>query len=66
MEILAPEGQTMRSKKHLLVFLAGLTVILEFLAMATPLFASSKEKVLYRFCPADACPDGDPCRRYDF
>jgi hypothetical protein len=58
-------GQTMRSQKHLLVFPAGLTVILEFLALATPLFASSKEKLLHRFCPAGACPDGDPGRRYD-
>jgi hypothetical protein len=55
----------MRSKKHLLVFLAGLTVILEFLAMATPWLSASREKVLYRFCPANACPDGDPGRRYD-
>jgi hypothetical protein len=45
----------MPSKKHLLVFLAGLAVILEFLAMANPVVAASKEKV----CTASAQPTLD-------
>jgi len=48
----------MPSKKLLAVFVAAFSVILEFLAVAPPLFAASSEKVLYNFCSANHCTDG--------
>jgi hypothetical protein len=52
------ERRTKPGKKPLAVFLAAFSVILGSLAIATPLFAASSEKVLYNFCSADHCTDG--------
>jgi uncharacterized repeat protein (TIGR03803 family) len=48
----------MPSKKPLAVFVAAFSLILGSLAIATPLFAASSEKVLYNFCSANNCTDG--------
>ena len=48
----------MPSKKSLAVFVAAFSLILGSLAIATPLFPASSEKVLYNFCSADHCTDG--------
>ena len=48
----------MPSNKPLAVFVAAFSLILGSLAIATPLFAASSEKVLYNFCSADHCTDG--------
>jgi uncharacterized repeat protein (TIGR03803 family) len=48
----------MPSKKLLAVFVAAFSLILGSLAIATPLFAASSEKVLYNFCSANNCTDG--------
>jgi uncharacterized repeat protein (TIGR03803 family) len=45
--------------KRLAVFVASFSVILGSLAITTPLLAASKEKVLYSFCSAQDCTDGD-------
>jgi uncharacterized repeat protein (TIGR03803 family) len=51
----------MPSKIPLRVLVALFSVILGSLAIATPLLAASKEKVLYSFCPVYGCADGsDP------
>ncbi len=48
----------MPSNKPLAVFVAAFSLILGSLAIATPLFAASSEKVLYNFCSANNCTDG--------
>ena len=48
----------MPSKKPLAVFVTAFSLILGSLAIATPLFAASSEKVLYNFCSANHCTDG--------
>jgi uncharacterized repeat protein (TIGR03803 family) len=48
----------MPSKNPLAVFVAAFSLILGSLAIATPLFAASSEKVLYNFCSANHCTDG--------
>jgi uncharacterized repeat protein (TIGR03803 family) len=48
----------MPRKKHLAALLAAL-VVLGSLAITTPLGAAGKEKVLYRFCSANNCIDGE-------
>jgi uncharacterized repeat protein (TIGR03803 family) len=49
----------MPSKKPLAVFVAAFSLILGSLAIPTPLFAASSEKVLYNFCSANNCTDGN-------
>lgn len=39
----------MQKKRRLMLFVAAFTVVFGFLTMATPLFAASKEEVLYSF-----------------
>ena len=48
-EFLAQEGTSMPGKKHLAVFVAAFSLILGPLFTTTPLFAASREKVLYSF-----------------
>ncbi len=48
----------MPSKRHLTIFAAAFSVIVGSLAITTPLFAASQEKVLYAFCSAKNCVDG--------
>ena len=43
----------MQRKRRLILFVTALAVVCEFLAIAGPLFAASKEKVLYSFNGAD-------------
>jgi uncharacterized repeat protein (TIGR03803 family) len=51
----------MQSKRRLILFVTAFAVVFGFLAIAAPLFAASKEKVLYSFCTIYACKDGgDP------
>ena len=45
----------MPGKKSRTLFIA---VLLGLSSIAAPTFAASKEKVLYSFCPAQLCPDG--------
>jgi len=49
----------MQSKQRLILFAAVLTVVFGCLTIATPLFAASSEKTLYRFCALKDCTDGD-------
>jgi uncharacterized repeat protein (TIGR03803 family) len=44
--------------KRLAVFVASFTLILGSLATTTPSFAASAEKILYNFCSAKNCADG--------
>lgn len=48
----------MRSSRPLLLFVIAFTVAFGFFAIAVPLFAVSREQVLYSFCPLNGCPDG--------
>jgi hypothetical protein len=48
----------MPKKKPLAVIVATFSVILGYLAMASPLRAEGTEKVLYSFCSAQNCADG--------
>jgi uncharacterized repeat protein (TIGR03803 family) len=48
----------MPRKRSLILFIVTFTAVFGFLAIATPAFAVSKEKVLYSFCSASGCADG--------
>jgi len=48
----------MQRKKRLSLFVTVLTVLSGLLGIAAPLFAASKEKVLYSFCSLNSCVDG--------
>ena len=48
----------MQSTRPVILFVTACTVVFGFLAIADPLFAVSKEKVLYDFCSASGCTDG--------
>jgi uncharacterized repeat protein (TIGR03803 family) len=49
----------MQSKRPRILFVAAVTVIFGLLNAASPVFASSKEKVLYSFCSLSNCADGN-------
>jgi len=53
------EETFMSSKRPALLFVVAVTVALGFTTMLSPLFAASKEKVLYSFCSTSGCPDGN-------
>ena len=48
----------MPSTKHLAILAAAFNIALLSLAVTTPSFAAGKEKVLYSFCSANNCADG--------
>jgi len=45
-------------RKHSILFLLVLGVIVAWFTAVTPALAARKEKVLYSFCKAQLCPDG--------
>jgi uncharacterized repeat protein (TIGR03803 family) len=49
----------MFGKKPGMLFLAAFGLLCGLLTIAAPGFAASKEKVLYSFCAAQLCPDGE-------
>ncbi len=48
----------MQSKRSLVLLVVAFMVVFGILAIATPLFASDTEKVLYGFCTLSNCADG--------
>lgn len=49
----------MQNKRPLLLLVAPFLAVFGFLTIATPLFAASKQKVLYGFCTLSNCADGE-------
>jgi uncharacterized repeat protein (TIGR03803 family) len=54
----SPSGDTSMTIKRQLISLLVLIGSFGFLTATTPLFAASKEQVLYSFCPVHGCSDG--------